>query len=141
MTSLSSSICSLPALRTLDLSHNMLTRLPDNMDQLASLEYLVAIANRLTALPGLSRLTRLLGLYLSHNQLTAVPGHLAGCTGLRELYLDHNRLAGAVPASLAVGLTRLTILSLSGNQLTCLPALPFISCPRFAFISIEIPDN
>ncbi len=114
----------------------MLTRLPDNMDQLASLEYLVAIANRLTALPGpagLARLTRLLGLYLSHNQLTAVPGHLAGCTGLRELYLDHNRLAGAVPASLAVGLTRLTILSLSGNQLTCLPALPFISCPRCAF--------
>ena len=51
MTSLPASICSILTLRTLDISHNMLTHLPDQLDQLIHLEYLVAIANRLMSLP------------------------------------------------------------------------------------------
>ncbi len=114
----------------------MITSLPDQIGQLASLEYLVAIANRLAALPGrgLARLANLTGLYLSHNQLTAVPAQLADCHGLRELYLDHNQLE-ALPACLASSLTRLAILSLASNRLTWVPALPFLSCPRFQFVT------
>ena len=108
----------------------MLTHLPDQLDQLIHLEYLVAIANRLMSLPpSCSGPARLLGLYLSRNQLTAVPARLlAGCPGLRELYLDHHRLV-VLPTGVT-GLTRLAILSLAGNRLAWLPALPFLSCPR-----------
>jgi Leucine-rich repeat (LRR) protein len=134
LTSLPASICTITSLRTLDISHNMLTQLPDRLDQLIHLEYLVAVANQLTttglSCGGTGPPPRLLGLYLSRNQLSAVPGRLVtDCPGLRELYLDHNRIA-VLPAGLTANLTRLAILSLAGNRLAWLPPLPFISCPR-----------
>jgi Leucine-rich repeat (LRR) protein len=90
-------------LRTLDLSRNQLTSLPDAFCR---------------ALPLLQKLN------LSWNQLTSCPTALAHLTSLKELNLTNNQLSGpnALPGWLFRRWPDLRVLRLSANQITALPA-------------------
>jgi len=108
------------AATTLDLSGFGLTRLPDSLANLTSLQTLYLGNNRLTTLPdSLANLTALQALFLSDNQLTTLPDSLVRLTSLRELNLAGNQLT-TLPDSLD-RLTLLQCLDLSGNQLATLP--------------------
>ena len=134
----------LQKLRTLDLGHNRLTRVPDALGELADLEdFLYLHANRLASLPAsFTRLTRLRYLNISQNefaelpeavtelaslielratdnQLNVLPESIGRLSRLRELHLRNNRLT-SLPASLAM-LQELRQIDLRGNPLTRLP--------------------
>ena len=105
---------------TLDLSDLGLTRVPDSLAQLTSLQKLSLNDNQLTTLPeSLAKLTSLQTLDLGYNQLTTLPDFFAKFTSLRTLYLDDNRLT-TLPDSLAK-LTSLKELYLHDNPALSLP--------------------
>ena len=104
---------------TLNLDHNELTVLPDDVfDGLTSLKVLYLNDNKLTALPDdvFDGLTSLEFLYLGKNkQLTELPvGVFAGLTELKLLYLDNNGLT-TLPDGVFDGLISLQVLRLQGN--------------------------
>ncbi|KAK2172065.1 hypothetical protein NP493_995g00056 [Ridgeia piscesae] len=86
-----------PQLTQLNLSHNSLCHIPDEI----------------------CCLTGLREMYLHHNHLTSIPKSVGGLTELTDLNLDHNQLT-TLPESLG-DLRRLQNLSLSGNRLESLP--------------------
>ena len=109
----------LTALKTLNLDHNELTALPDDVFAgLTALKVLYLNDNRLTALPDdvFDGLTALEFLYLGKNkQLTELPvGVFAGLTSLKLLYLDNNGLT-TLPDGVFEGLISLQVLRLQGN--------------------------
>jgi len=105
-----------PQLRSLQLSGNRLTEVPGlgNLHRLISLD---AQHNRLTTLEGVQHLSSLTQLIVNDNALTEVPG-LATLTRLTRLDLRRNRLAALEGVQ---GLTLLTQLDLSDNLLSTLP--------------------
>ena len=115
----------LTSLGGLNLSHNQLTELPEDLfDDLTSLTWLQLNNNRLTELreDEFSDLTKLERLYLGHNRLTALPGGLIDDNSvLHTLILADNKLTG-IPAEVLDGRSKLTTLDLRGNQLTSLPS-------------------
>ena len=124
LTALPEAVFQLTGLKVLYLSDNQLTALPEAVSRLTGLTELYLSNNQLTALPeAVCRLTGLTVLHLSGNQLTALPEAVFRLTGLTHLYLSDNQLT-ALPE--AVGrLTGLEFLNLSGNQLTALPEAVF----------------
>ncbi len=99
----------LTALRTLYLSFNQLTSLPQNI---------------------FHDLTGLRSLYLYNNQLTELPENIFhGLTRLQSLYLYHNQLA-ALQENVFQGLTALQTIDLSYNQFTSMTANIFRGLPR-----------
>jgi hypothetical protein len=152
----------LTALKTLDLSSNMLEELPDLSD-LQSLEILTldensltgdalmkAKLNTLTALQELNLMgnnlfalkadifkgmASLQKIDLSSNSLFALPESLfQGLTFLRVIYLDQNQLA-SVPSGLFRGLHHLLSLNLYQNKLTSLPAELFSDNPDLGVVN------
>ncbi len=115
----------LTSLGGLNLSHNQLTELPEDLfDDLTSLTWLQLNNNRLTELreDEFSDLTKLERLYLGHNRLTALPGGLIDDNSvLHTLILADNKLT-SIPAELLDGRSKLTTLDVRGNQLTSLPS-------------------
>ena len=106
-----------------------MAKLEEHIFQILSLEFLVAIGNRIKYVPGhVSKLTRLRGLYLSSNILETIPDSLSLCSCLQECYLDNNMLQ-CIPDSMTT-LPNLNILSLANNNLQTLPALPWLACTR-----------
>jgi Leucine-rich repeat (LRR) protein len=105
-----------PQLRSLQLSGNRLTEVPGlgNLHRLISLD---AQHNRLTTLEGVQHLSSLTQLIANDNALTQVPG-LATLTRLTRLDLRGNQLAALDGVQ---GLTLLTQLDLSDNLLSALP--------------------
>ena len=111
----------LTGLRTLDLSGNGLTELPD-LPALGRLERLLLPGNALEAAPlaALPAPERLRELILSDNALSELPANaLATAPGLRSLRLDGNRLR-TLPAGVFAGLSSLRLLRLDDN-----PGAPF----------------
>ena len=104
----------------LDLSYNVLTKLPSEITKLTNLTKLNLIGNQLTELPPeIAKLTNLTTLDLGNNQLTQLPPEITKLTNLNTLNLSGNKLT-ELPPEIAK-LTNLTTLKLVNNQLTELP--------------------
>ncbi|XP_008568310.1 PREDICTED: platelet glycoprotein Ib alpha chain [Galeopterus variegatus] len=113
----------LPLLETLDLSHNMLKKLPSLGQALPNLITLDVSFNQLDSLsPGaLEGLNQLHELSLRGNNLaTLPPGLLAPTTQLQKLNLADNNLH-ELPHGLLDGLEELDTLYLQGNMLRTIP--------------------
>ena len=109
-------------LRTLDLSHNRIAKLPAKVRGLApKLKTLALTDNRLSDLPDeLCECKELQTLSLGQNSLTSLPDALGALGKLKTLVLAHNRLV-ALPESMCA-LQSLQQLDASHNKLRALPA-------------------
>lgn len=92
----------------------MATQLPESLRELTALKSLDVSHNVLTSLPAIL-LPTLVRLRCTHNQLCTLPPSLAACSQLSHLELADNRLE-QLPAELAQ-LQRLARLDASGNRL------------------------
>ncbi|MCH8294081.1 leucine-rich repeat domain-containing protein, partial [Candidatus Poribacteria bacterium] len=121
LTQLPEFIGQLTQLRSLDLSYTNLTQLPEFIGQLTQLRSLDLSYNRLSEVPEfIGQLTQLRSLDLRSNRLSEVPEFIGQFTQLRSLDLRSNRLS-EVPEFIGQ-LTQLRNLDLSFNrQLTQLP--------------------
>ena len=126
-----------PSLARLNISDNRFTKLPDSVDNAASLTELRAGNNMLQQLsPRISALRRLTRLDLAGNELETLPAALGTLTQLTKLNLDHNSLSAVCPE---IGnLSALLELTLCDNDLVALP-------PSFvrlsALRSVDLADN
>lgn len=119
LTKLPDEIEQLGQLQLLDLSNNILSVLPESLGHLSHLRSLNLSANDLGTLPeSIGQLTQLQDLDLSHNKLIKLPGSLVSLTELQNLNLSNNSLT--LFESLG-GFTRLQSLDLSVNRLTDMP--------------------
>uniref|UniRef100_A0AC34G629 Leucine-rich repeat-containing protein 57 n=1 Tax=Panagrolaimus sp. ES5 TaxID=591445 RepID=A0AC34G629_9BILA len=109
-----------PLLRSLDLSQNRITQLPQFFGTFEILKQLHLNANGLKSLPEeLGNLKKLEILILSNNNLTEIPEALVGCINLTTLKVDGNHLT-AFPTCICL-LPRLDIVDLSMNQIETIP--------------------
>jgi Leucine-rich repeat (LRR) protein len=83
-------------------------------------EFLLILLPNINAIPPeIEKLSRLINLDLSNNQLTALPPEIGKLSELTDLYLNQNQLTALPPE---IGMLReLTSLGLYSNQLTVLP--------------------
>jgi len=111
-------------IRSLILSRNQLTQLPDNfLDNCRNLQQLSLFQNQLTQLPAnfLDNCTALQRLSLAQNQLMQLPDNfLDNCRNLQQLMIFQNQLT-QLPANFLDNCTALQQLSLAQNQLMQLP--------------------
>mmetsp|Transcript_49702 Transcript_49702/g.82508 ORF Transcript_49702/g.82508 Transcript_49702/m.82508 type:complete len:622 (+) Transcript_49702:34-1899(+) len=107
----------------LDLSHNVLSELPDGLKAISpQLSVLLLSYNRLTAVPeSLGQIDSLKKLSLACNGLVSLhPGALAGLTALVDLELSSNKLT-TIPEAALSGFERIEVLTLDNNLLVSLP--------------------
>jgi Leucine-rich repeat (LRR) protein len=114
-------LCALaPLLRTLDLSENKFTTLPNEIADFTLLKQLNFSQNRLTALPGaLGALVRLECLNCAENQIRSIPPSLSRLTHLKQIYLSDNQISDF--PLVFCDLRHLDVLDLSRNRLTIVP--------------------
>ncbi|CAE8611485.1 unnamed protein product [Polarella glacialis] len=106
-----------PSLRLLDLAHNNIAELGEELFCLAGLRDLSLAGNRLQKLPSaIGRMRCLQQLWLHGNALEALPEELGELQALAILEVHHNRLA-SLPASICQ-LKKLNWLFAHGNLLT-----------------------
>ena len=98
----------------LSLADNQLTEVPQGLEKLTKLTFLVLTKNQLTAVRGLEKLTQLEELCLAENQLTDVKG-LENLTQLEYLRLYDNQLTKLRGLE---ELAKLETLKLGSNKLT-----------------------
>uniref|UniRef100_A0A667WNZ2 Leucine rich repeat containing 18 n=1 Tax=Myripristis murdjan TaxID=586833 RepID=A0A667WNZ2_9TELE len=106
----------------LDLSRNLIQKLPDDIGNFRSLSWLDLHSNKLEAVPeSIGKLMGLTHLNLCNNYLTSagLPATLGSLSGLKSLNLGLNRL-DALPPDMA-GLTSLQELGLFDNLFIRLP--------------------
>lgn len=105
----------------IDLSHNAIPSISDEIGALTTLTSIKLAQNKLTTLPeGLFELTALKFLDLSHNELQGTLSESFGAlTNLKELSLAANKLS-KLPEAIA-DLIELEVLRLEENTLTTLP--------------------
>ncbi|KAL7295878.1 hypothetical protein TKK_0010923 [Trichogramma kaykai] len=121
-------------LKHFDVSGNKLTYLNESIGMLEKLETLNASSNRINHLyPTLSNLTNLKKVDLSHNQLGKFPMMLCGLKHLDVLDLSHNRLTD-VPKG--VNLLHVTELNLNQNQIAEVSE-DLADCPRLKTLRLE----
>ncbi|KJE91038.1 leucine-rich repeat-containing protein 69 [Capsaspora owczarzaki ATCC 30864] len=113
---------SLACLSKLDLSANKLISLPDSIDRLASLRFLLLDNNRLTRLPNtLTKLSNLETLSVTRNALTSLPDMISNLRRLKHLLIQVNNLTH-LPEELWF-LPQLVLLNAGSNLLQYLPDL------------------
>jgi Leucine-rich repeat (LRR) protein len=122
LESISRRIGELRHLRTLDLGHNRLAKLPDELGILVELgDFLYLHDNQLDSLPpSMKSLHKLRYLNISENRFSLFPDAVCEMCGLVELRVTHNQLRN-IPDSLAK-LSRLRELHLRNNCLRTLPS-------------------
>nr|CAD7460059.1 unnamed protein product [Timema tahoe] len=109
-----------PLLRTLDLSNNKFTSLPNDIGSYKLLKHLNVSQNKLVSLPEmLGNLSKLESLSACSNKLTCVPQSLSQLVHLKQVYLSHN-LITEFP-TVFCGLKHLDVLDLSRNKITHVP--------------------
>lgn len=88
------SIGNLTQLETLEISHNHLTTIPQNIiDRLKNLKFLYIHNNNLTSLPdNIGQLTQLIGIDLSDNNLKSLPDSIGQLTQLVGMNIKNNRI-------------------------------------------------
>jgi leucine-rich repeat protein SHOC2 len=112
-------------LRTVDLSNNVLSTLPDGIGSWTTCKKLLCSQNKITSLPvAIGQLGALQQLELSGNQLSNIGSSLPRLSNLQILLLDGNSLGPALPETALGGAlaTSLEELDLAGNGLRELPA-------------------
>ncbi|CAF3857900.1 unnamed protein product [Rotaria sp. Silwood2] len=120
LTTLPNEIETLNYLIVLNIQNNQLTSLPDAVRGLRALEKLVLSQNQLTTLSdGLFYCSSLLSLNLSRNHLTKLPNKIGQLSYLQELDLSENEFE-LFPKEIGF-LTRLTKLTVAKNRLRVLP--------------------
>ena len=102
--------------KTVDLSGQQLTTLPESVLSQTDITVLNVSNNQLTTLPaGIERLSKLEVLNVENNRLTSFPTELSKLTALRQLLANNNRLE-SVSGQLET-MTWLQALDLSGNNI------------------------
>lgn len=105
----------LPHLNRLDLSHNQLYTLPENIGLLLQLETLLLRFNKIKILPdSMFHLVKLKKLDLSHNRLRTIDNNFTSLESLEKLDLSYNKLK-MLPLSLG-GVKKLKVLIASDNR-------------------------
>ncbi|CAM9181429.1 unnamed protein product, partial [Sphacelaria rigidula] len=117
-------LATMPALRHLDVSHNLLCRMEpmDGHELPSRLETLNMSHNRISRIGGISQCGALRVLDLSHNQIKSTLG-LGHLLLLEQLDLSHNLISKAVSARALSFNRSLKLLRLEGN--------PFAADPRY----------
>lgn len=115
------SLSGLRQLKELNLSGNLLTRIPDSvLDTSSSLVSLYVGANRISVVPKeIGQLKKLQVLYLGGNQLTEIPMEIGYLTQLKIFVLCENMLE-TLPSTVS-NLKQLKSLLLHRNRITALP--------------------
>ena len=109
-------VCQLISLERLWVSHNKLTSLPHQLDQLTNLRELFLHRNNFDTIPPcLCKLSHLHLLWLNNNKITSIPDDIAKLSSLKRLHLDFNFIED-FPESLCQ-LKQLEVLYLNGNSL------------------------
>lgn len=108
-------------LRTLDISDNKFSILPNEIAYFIHLKQLNLSKNKLTKLPDcIGALTKLETVNLSHNLLNSLPRTLSNLINLKQVNLSDNQLK-EFPLMLC-GLKHLDVLDLSRNQIAKIPS-------------------
>ncbi|WP_462318464.1 C10 family peptidase, partial [Marinilabilia sp.] len=123
------------SLEYLDLSNNLIDKLPDNLDNLLVLETLKLDNNNLQALPdGLANIVHLKNLDAANNQLTYIPDNLGQSRMLETIDLSNNRLT-SIPEALG-NCDKLYEILFNNNRIERFPA-SFANIRHAATILLE----
>lgn len=107
-------------LKSLDISENRFTVIPDEIAKFTLLKTLNLTSNRLEALPDcLGVLTKLENLLAGNNMILYVTPSLSKLRNLKQVVLSHNQIT-EFPLMLC-GLEKLDMLDLSRNKITNIP--------------------
>jgi hypothetical protein len=121
-------------LKTLSISQNQITTLPDSLSHLLSLQNLYICRNEIEMIPEwIGDLKDLEVLFACENELHSLPASIGNLGQLRELHLDGN-LIQTIPASIG-NLGNLRLFLLNDNQLRELPRYYFRSATRLWCLS------
>ena len=108
------------SLKKINLSDNIISSIPSDINKLERLKFLNLSDNLLQDIPEeLYQLTKLIKLNLSSNNLTSISDGVSNLTRLNYLYLNDNHLSGVCDS--ITRLTNLHQLDLSRNLLSNLP--------------------
>lgn len=108
-------------LRTLDISDNKFTALPNEIACFIHLKQLNLSKNKLTKLPDcIGALTKLETLNASHNLLATLPRTLSNLINLKQVNFTDNQLKDF--PTMLVGLKHLDVVDLSKNKITHVPS-------------------
>lgn len=108
-------------LKTLDLSENRFTELPDDIGKFTSLKHLCVSGNKLLSLnDNIGKLIKLETLNASNNLIDKIPSQLNQCSNLKQILLSNNQII-EFPVMFC-GLKNLDLLDLSRNKITNIPA-------------------
>lgn len=109
-----------PLLRTLDLSENRFTTLPNEIGSFKLLKHLNVNQNRLNSLPeSVGELSKLESLSVCSNKITMLPQSLSNLSNLKQVYLSDNQIS-QFPLMFC-GLKHLDVLDISKNSITEIP--------------------
>ncbi|KAL6564610.1 hypothetical protein OROMI_016060 [Orobanche minor] len=111
------------SIRYLDVSHNSVRDVPDDIQYLTKVEKLHLNANCIVddsiSWEGISSLRSLTFLSLSQNNITILPSSLGALTSLRQLHVSNNKLI-SLPTEIGF-LTELHVLNANDNRITAVP--------------------
>ncbi|KAG0616095.1 hypothetical protein M758_5G090100 [Ceratodon purpureus] len=134
ITALSDQLGGIGSLTILNLSHNQLTTLPAAICNLALLKTLDVSRNSIAELPSdLGLLTSLVRLNCSHNSLSKLPDSLGKCSELAELKAHNNSLV-TLPEELKC-CAKLSNLNVESNRIGGLSEDLFSSLPNLTELS------
>lgn len=109
-------VCQLVTLERLWVSHNKLSTLPPQLDQLSLLRELFLHRNNFEEIPScVCKLPSLQVLWFSNNKITSIPDEISQMSSLKRLHLDNNFIKD-LPKSLCE-LTQLEVLYLNHNAI------------------------